>query len=212
MKKSYLIFLLCLLFCGQMFAQTFDPPTPTNPENSGESGMTDVTEDNPVELHDPCEANYEIKIENIIWGATYWTLVNMVPENVHQTNFGELPKLFNIVELSLVHPVKFYEYEFDISASQIGSSLPVVVFFVYKEGIEIIPIQDNTGITRFKVKPFTGGGGVVSAASVEKTSEPSGGQKCINIFTQGITVTLITGAVCSLNDPSSSTCIGFTPE
>lgn len=203
MKKSHLILLLCWLFCGQMFAQTFTPPTPNSDEDS------------PIELHEPCEANYTIKVENVIWGAKYSTLEKMVPENIKQTNFGELPPLFNIVVISLVHPaplLKFDEYKFDISASQTGSSLPVVAFFVYEDGIEITPIEDNGGITGFKVKPFTGGGGVVSAASVEKTSDPGDGQPCINIFTEEGTVTFTYGAVCSLNDSSSSTCIGFTPE
>jgi len=110
MKKSHLILLLCLLFCGQMFAQTFGPPTPANPDA-------------------PCE--YEIRIEGIAWDADLNTLTSIAAsQDANLLNTSNLPESFNIVQVSLNHSFDFKEYELGISIEQSGSSKPVIILFI----------------------------------------------------------------------------------
>jgi len=183
MKKSHLIFLFCLLFCGQMFAQRPTPTTPVNPKDPDAPAMTGIIE----ELPEPCEGvSYKITIDSIVCGATSTSLLEMIPSDVSLSN-PELPESFDIVKISLNHPLEFTSYGFELSLEQPGSSKPVVLLFIhYEHQIEITPVNETeleNGPTRLNIKITNtdngDDGGVATTATVEGIWGGSG-EQCVN--------------------------------
>gem|GEM_PF-4139941 len=209
MKKSHLIFLLCLLFCGQMFAQR---PTPSNPKNPNAPVIADTTGEPPTEPSDPCEGiSYEIKIDSVVWGANYDNLINITDpmDGILETYPNDFPELFNVAIVSLKHPgIPFKEYTFDISAEQFASSNPIVIIFPSESGIDVIPILDTVAgvIKGFTIKRTSSIDnnitGVITAASVE--ARIGGGTQCISVFTKETTITLADDSICPLDDSTSN--------
>lgn len=206
MKKSHLIFLLCLLFCGQMFAQRPMSNTPTNPKNPDAPVIADTNGEPPIV---PCEGvSYDIEIQNVVWDADIVTLTGIIDaKNIKQVNLGDLPASFNIAVVQMTHPKKtFKEYSFDIDVNQSGSFKPIVLLFVYTLDTNMTPLyEDGTGtVTGFKIESTgtTGGGGVATAIPVEGL-EP---QKCISITTQGKQLVFQNEESCFLNNSSGNFC------
>jgi len=189
MKKSHLIFLLCLLFCGQMFAQRPTPTTPSNPKNPDAPTMTiGITEDPPT---DPCDGvDYGIKIDDVVCDATSADLIEMVPLNYTLSNSGDIPDdVFDIVKISLNHPLVFTSYGFELTLEQSGSSKPVVLLFTdAQHQIEIAPVpQFVDGPTKLYITITNNGGNTGGVATNVPVEDVWGGngEQCVSVSVEG---------------------------
>lgn len=202
MKKSYLFILLCLLFCGQVFAQR---PTSTTPENPKDAPITTGT----------CEgANYNIKINTVHWSTNPISFFyDILPPN-SEINIESLPGLlFNVVELELAHPKEFEKYTFNIdNFTQTGSSEPTIIVFFHMDDIKVTAVYyPNGSLKGFEVQKnpdgasagsnLTSGGvtGVATAAAVEHRQ-----RKYMEISTKGEIMEFDDGTICSLTHITSS--------
>jgi len=192
MKKSHLILLLCLLLCGQMFAQRPTPSTPANPKNPDAPTMTGGIE--------PCvDVSYEIAIDGIVWDTNSENLEGIIPDDYPLANDSDLPEgTFNLVKLSLKHPSEFSSYKFELSVQQSGSTNPVVVLFVGTNNIEI---TSGTVLQVEVIGNGSDGGGVSTTATVENVGGGGNG-KCIGVSTLGKQLIFGNGDVCIPNDSS----------
>lgn len=210
MKKSHLIFLLCLLFCGQMLAQKPVLTKPTVFENVDVA--TGIIKRQPAAPLEPCliigTENYRLlEIENIHWDTDASTLLSIISANevLPPDPLPQLPNVFNIVEISLNHPANFEEYEFNISVEQTNSVNDVFILFIDKS------VTTNTNNGAKGIKGFTivnnsfginFGGGVATVVPVQTVD----GVPCITIHTQVKQVSLANGDTCSLSDETVNRC------